>query len=312
VFALLFVSASASAAPPSLEPLLNSIAERLAIADQVALSKWDSHKPVEDKKREQEVIASVVAQAPSYKLDPAAAGQFFSAQIEANKLVQYAHLSDWQFQGKAPDDPRPGPGQADSPATGPTCKNALLQQLADFSPQRTDPQCPQWLAEAVHEPLNEPMQQLAMIRATRRAVYLQRLNGTPDPKMRERAIPLPHLICVNSRLPEQSSQNRTILVREPAPFPPTQPILVRNYPMKLAETPTVSSLKPLFQGLNASFREPWFGFFAFSLYQRVPQARALLQKEVLMTISDALHRLLLDNPDHPRPSCSMTTCALST
>ncbi len=27
---------------PTLEPLLNSIAERLEIADQVALSKWDS------------------------------------------------------------------------------------------------------------------------------------------------------------------------------------------------------------------------------------------------------------------------------
>src|SRR3990167_10726632 len=40
VFALLFISASASAAPPTLEPLLNSIAERLEIADQVALSKW--------------------------------------------------------------------------------------------------------------------------------------------------------------------------------------------------------------------------------------------------------------------------------
>ena len=60
-FALVFFSASALAAPPTLEPLLNSIAERLEIADQVALSKWDSKKPVEDKKREQEVIASVVA-----------------------------------------------------------------------------------------------------------------------------------------------------------------------------------------------------------------------------------------------------------
>jgi chorismate mutase len=165
VFALLLVSASASAAPPSLEPLLNSIAERLAIADQVALSKWDSHKPVEDKKREQEVIASVVALAPSYKLDPAAAGQFFSTQIEANKLVQYVHLSDWQFQGKAPDDPRPDLVKQIRPQLDQLQKR-LLQQLADFSPQRTDPQCPQWLAEAVHEPLNDPMQQLAMIRAT--------------------------------------------------------------------------------------------------------------------------------------------------
>ncbi|NWF10995.1 chorismate mutase [Pseudomonas salomonii] len=164
-FALLFACATANAAPPTLEPLLNSIAERLEIADQVALSKWDSHKPVEDKKREQEVIASVTAQAPSYKLDPAAAEQFFSAQIEANKLVQYTHLSDWQFQGKAPDDPRPDLVKQIRPQLD-QLQKTLLQQLADFTPQRTDPQCPQWLATAIHEPLNDPTRQLAMIRAT--------------------------------------------------------------------------------------------------------------------------------------------------
>lgn len=164
-FALLLISANASAAPATLAPLLNSIAERLEIADQVALSKWDSHKPVEDKKREQEVIASVVAQAPSYKLTPVAVEQFFSAQIEANKLVQYTHLSDWQFQGKAPDDPRPDLVTQIRPQLDELQKR-LLQQLADFTPQRTDPQCPEWLAEAVHEPLNDPLRQLAMIRAT--------------------------------------------------------------------------------------------------------------------------------------------------
>ncbi|VCU66175.1 hypothetical protein [Pseudomonas synxantha] len=40
---------------------------------------------------------------------------------------------------------------------------------------------------------------------------------------------------------------------------------------------TVSRHKPLFQGFNASFRSLGL-VFAFSLYQRVPQACALLQK----------------------------------
>ncbi|QJI32274.1 chorismate mutase [Pseudomonas sp. ADAK18] len=165
VFALMFVSASAFAAPPTLASLLDSIAERLAVADQVALSKWDSHKPVEDRQREQDVIASVVAQAPSYTLAPAAAEQFFSAQIEANKLVQYAHLSDWQLQGKAPNDPRPDLVGTIRPQLDQLQKR-LLQQLADFTPERTNPQCPQWLAQANHKPLNDPLRQLAMIRAT--------------------------------------------------------------------------------------------------------------------------------------------------
>ncbi len=105
--ALLANSAFASPAPAALAPLLGTIDERLAIADQVALSKWDSGKPVEDRQREREVIAGAVALAPAYKLSNEAVEQFFSAQIEANKLVQYAHLSDWHAQGKAPNDPRP-------------------------------------------------------------------------------------------------------------------------------------------------------------------------------------------------------------
>lgn len=45
----LLLASNACAAPATLSPLLASIEERLAIADQVALSKWDSHKPVEDR-----------------------------------------------------------------------------------------------------------------------------------------------------------------------------------------------------------------------------------------------------------------------
>jgi len=165
VFALLFFSATANAAPATLEPLLNSIAERLTIADQVALSKWDSHKAVEDRPREQAVLASVKTQAPTYKLAPEAAEQFFAAQIEANKLVQYTRLSDWHFKGKAPDTPRPDLVGKIRPVLDQLQKN-LLQQLADFSPERTNPQCPQWLAQAVHQPLYDPLQQIAMTRAT--------------------------------------------------------------------------------------------------------------------------------------------------
>ena len=44
--ALLCSTAEANNAPEALTPLLNAIGERLLIADQVALSKWDSHKPV--------------------------------------------------------------------------------------------------------------------------------------------------------------------------------------------------------------------------------------------------------------------------
>ena len=163
--ALLANSAFASPAPAALAPLLGTIEERLAIADQVALSKWDSGKPVEDRQREREVIAGAVALAPAYKLSNEAVEQFFSAQIEANKLVQYAHLSDWHAQDKAPNNPRPDLVGQIRPQLDQLQKR-LLQQLADFSPYRNDPQCPSWLAKANKTGTHAPLRKLAQIRAT--------------------------------------------------------------------------------------------------------------------------------------------------
>ncbi|WP_260962024.1 chorismate mutase [Pseudomonas citri] len=162
---LLASAAEAASTPATLAPLLGTIDERLAIADQVALSKWDSHKPVEDRQREREVIAAAVTQAPTYKLTAEAVEAFFAAQIEANKLVQYARLSDWHLQGKAPDFPRPDLVGQIRPQLDQLQKR-LLQQLADFTPYRTDPQCPQWLAQATHDGRKEPLRQLALVRAT--------------------------------------------------------------------------------------------------------------------------------------------------
>ncbi|ROM77496.1 chorismate mutase [Pseudomonas brassicacearum] len=163
--ALLATAAEAAPAPDALTPLLNAIGERLAIADQVALSKWDSHKPVEDRQREREVIAAAVAQAPAYKLTSETVEAFFAAQIEANKLVQYINLSDWTLEGKAPDLPRPDLVGQIRPQLD-RLQKRLLQQLADFAPYRTDPQCPQWLAQATHSNKQHPVHRLALIRAT--------------------------------------------------------------------------------------------------------------------------------------------------
>lgn len=157
--------ACASDAPATLAPLLDSVGQRLAIADQVALSKWDSQKAVEDRPRERQVIAGATAQAATYHLSEEAVGQFFAAQIEANKLVQYARLSSWHLQGRAPDTPRQDLVGQIRPQLDQLQKR-LLQQLADFSPHRTDAQCPQWLAQANQAASGDPLRQLAMVRAT--------------------------------------------------------------------------------------------------------------------------------------------------
>lgn len=161
----LLASHALAEAPATLAPLLGSIQERLVIADQVALSKWDSGKPVEDRPREREVITSAVALAPSYSVPPELAEQFFSAQIEANKLVQYAHLSQWALVGKAPDSPRPDLATQIRPRLD-TLQKQLLQQLAAFATARSDAHCALWLAQATQAAATDELHRLALTRAT--------------------------------------------------------------------------------------------------------------------------------------------------
>ncbi|HVW48876.1 MAG TPA: chorismate mutase [Trinickia sp.] len=85
-----------------LRPLIESAAERLAIGDQVAFSKWDSGTSVEDSARESTVISKAVAEGQQANLAAADTTRFFKAQIEANKLVQYELLSHWRRAGFAP------------------------------------------------------------------------------------------------------------------------------------------------------------------------------------------------------------------
>src|SRR5215469_1360111 len=54
----------------NLQPLVETSARRLVIAEQVALAKWDSGTPVEDTAREAQVIAGVIQAGESRGLHP--------------------------------------------------------------------------------------------------------------------------------------------------------------------------------------------------------------------------------------------------
>jgi chorismate mutase len=82
--------------------LIDASAKRLELGREVALAKWDDGAPVEDVARERQVIDAAIKAGRAVGLPPELVGRFFSAQIEANKLIQYALLTKWQGQGKAP------------------------------------------------------------------------------------------------------------------------------------------------------------------------------------------------------------------
>ncbi len=99
------VTATACGAPPAPPPapapsaafttLVGAASDRLATADTVAASKWNSHGAVEDPAREQVVLDAAAAGAKARGLDPALVAKVFRDQIQASKVVQYGLLEDW-------------------------------------------------------------------------------------------------------------------------------------------------------------------------------------------------------------------------
>ncbi|MGJ7516733.1 chorismate mutase [Pseudomonas baetica] len=157
-------AATPSPAPETLQPLLATINERLNIAEQVALTKWDSGKPIQDTAREALVIANARKQAAERKLNPDDAAELIAAQIEANKLMQYGLIAQWQAAHKAPDVSRPDLNKLRPKLD--ELQVRLLQQYADFMPYRVDPQCPNWLAEQRSALIKDALHGQALIRAT--------------------------------------------------------------------------------------------------------------------------------------------------
>ena len=87
-----------------LQPLVDTSARRLLLAKQVALAKWDSRAPVEDPTREAQVITAAAKEGELKGLNRQFVSDFFAAQIEANKLVQYSLLAAWHRAGGAPNE----------------------------------------------------------------------------------------------------------------------------------------------------------------------------------------------------------------
>jgi chorismate mutase len=140
-----------------LQPLVETSARRLVLAKQVALAKWDSRAPVEDPTREAQVITAAAKDGELKGLDRTFVSNFFAAQIEANKLVQYSLLAAWHRAGGAPkhrpvsltDDIRPQLDQIEA---------ALIGELVETKDIRTSASCQDATAKAVatylaHRPL---------------------------------------------------------------------------------------------------------------------------------------------------------------
>ncbi len=129
-------------------PLVRSMADRVKIADQVALSKWDAGRPVHDPQREAEVIAKAVAAAPTYGLAAQDVEALFTDQIEASKQVQYARLDAWKRQGRAPAWERQSLSDEIRPRLD-MLQIEIMQDLQHLAPERKAADCEARVAGAV-------------------------------------------------------------------------------------------------------------------------------------------------------------------
>ena len=136
-----------------LRPLVETSAQRLQIAEKVALAKWYSGARVEDTSREAEVIQKAVKDSESMGLESTQVEEFFKAQIEANKLIQYSLLADWQREGRGPEHARVDLVKEIRPQLD-EIEKRLIQELKQSVAARSAKTCPANVAKAVGEYLD--------------------------------------------------------------------------------------------------------------------------------------------------------------
>jgi chorismate mutase len=68
--------------------VIDLVSQRLDLAEQVALYKWQNNQSIDDPVREAALLASVAAQANASGLSVQFAQQFFQDQINASKIIQ--------------------------------------------------------------------------------------------------------------------------------------------------------------------------------------------------------------------------------
>ncbi|WP_375509085.1 chorismate mutase [uncultured Caballeronia sp.] len=140
-----FLSASSLAfATPVTDKAFYTLIEltvaRLDVGRDVALTKWDTRRLVEDPDREKQVISTAASESSAAGVPEGFARNFFSDQIEANKLVQYGLMAQWHREGKAPASPRASLTDQIRPKLD-KLQTAFIQQLASTKISRSKPEC---------------------------------------------------------------------------------------------------------------------------------------------------------------------------
>ncbi len=95
------------ASEPRLLRLLSLMQQRLVLAQDVAMYKWNARAAIDDPVREQQILDALMQQAPQYGLEQRRVYDFFTAQIVAGKMIQSALFAEWKSKSQLPFDNPP-------------------------------------------------------------------------------------------------------------------------------------------------------------------------------------------------------------
>jgi chorismate mutase-like protein len=85
-----------------LDRLLRLMQQRLTLMHEVARWKWNAGQPITDPQRERELLQSGVEHGRARGLSPELVRSFFSAQLQAARLVQQGDFDRWKVNKQKP------------------------------------------------------------------------------------------------------------------------------------------------------------------------------------------------------------------
>lgn len=115
-FSLSLPAQAQNASDPRLLRLLSLMQQRLNLAQDVAMYKWNAKAAIDDPVREQQILNGLAQQAPQYGLEPKQVQDFFAVQIVAGKMIQTALFAGWVSKAQPPFDNPPDLKTAIRPA----------------------------------------------------------------------------------------------------------------------------------------------------------------------------------------------------
>ena len=131
-------AAKADDANPLFE-LVDAAAQRLQTAEAVAATKWQTHDPIEDPPRVQQVLAAVRSDADSRGIAPDDVARIFTDQINATEAIEYTRFAQFKLDpASAPAAPQ---DLSASRAIIDRLNKLMVEQLAAEWPLLHAPDC---------------------------------------------------------------------------------------------------------------------------------------------------------------------------